>query len=176
MRYDLTPRLLILLAATAALTATSVSPAQTGTGARDSRSALADQLASARIKLDKTGTALVAVEDAIDSQLADVDRIADEFAAGRDPKSVIQELMQVRTGVDRSQKRLTIVVRDLVSLGDTFTKIQIAARTLKSGAIARQAALGLRRVRTLQTRAKIDQIKIEKLNQAIRTLLAKARG
>ena len=176
MRYNLTPRLLILIAATAAITATTVASAQTGTGPGDSRSALADRLASAKDKLDKTANALVAVEDAIDLARADVDRIGAELAAGRDPKSVTRELMQVSTRVDQSQKKLTEVVRDLSNLGDAFKKIQIAARTLKSGVIAREAALGLRRVRTLQTEAKIVQVKIEKVNVAIQALLTKASG
>ncbi len=176
MRYNLTPRLLVLIAATAALTATTVAPAQTGTGPGDSRSRLAARLASAQDKLNKTATELVAVEDAIDVAQTDVDRIADELAAGRDPKSVTEELMQVAARVDGSQKKLTEVVRNLAGLSDEFTKIQIAARTLKSGMIARQAGIGLRRVQTLQTSAKIDQVKIDKVNVAIESLLDKANG
>ena len=176
MRYKLTPSLLILIAATAALTATTITSAQTGTGVGDSRSALVDRLASANAKLDATGTTLSAVEDAIDQARVDVDRIAAELAAGRDPKSVTRELKQVRARVDQSQKQLTKVVSDLTGLGDEFTKIQIAARTLKSGMIARQAAAGLSRVRTLQSEAKIDQDKIDKVNLAIKEVLAKANG
>ena len=178
MKYHLSPRWLIVIAATAALTASNMSQARPAPGpdTSDSRSALADLLAAAQVRLDATAAKQVGVEDAIDKARDDVDRIAIELAKGRDPKSVIQELLQVRTRVDDAADALAEVIAELDTLQDVFMKIRIAASTLNTPAISHGASIGLSRVRTLQSRTKTDRAKIGKLNQDIQTLLTKAQG
>ncbi len=180
MRYDLTPRLLILIAATAALTATNVASTHAATAPAASIPTLAKQLVAAQEALAGTASKLAAVETVIDQARADVNRIAIELADGRDPRSVTQELQKVRVSVDGAENSLTGVVASLDSLSDTFTKIRRAARTLgrtlDKNSIAVEASLALRRVQTLQLRAKKNQSRVEKLNLDIKQLLVKANG
>ncbi len=174
MQYHLTPRWLIVIAATTALTATSVSTAQPD--ASDGHSVLARELASAIGKLDKSANKLAAVEDAVDKARADVDNIANELEQGGNPKSVTAKLLAVRTRVNQSQMTLDVVAGVLATLEDTFKKIQLVALKRDAPKIASEAAGALQKVGALQTRAKTVQTKIEKVNQGIKKLLHKARG
>jgi len=170
MQYHLTPRWLIVIAATTVLTATSVSKAQPD--ASDGHSVLARELASAIGKLDKSANKLAAVEDAVDNARSDVDNIANEFEQGGNP-TIRPKLLAVRTRVNQSQVTLDVVAGVLATLEDTFNKIQIAALEINAPKIASEAAGALEKVRAMQTQAKTVQTKIDKVNQSIKKLLRK---